>query len=55
MRDMNVLLKLTYHEQLKDLDEANPEFEDCDGIVLGTNDVVNHQDQIKVAIYGILY
>ena len=30
------------YEQLKDLDEINPEFEDCDvAIVLGANDVVN--------------
>ena len=41
---MNVLLaeaNISY-EQLKDLDEINPEFEDCDvAIVLGANDVVN--------------
>ena len=34
-------LNISY-EQLKDLDEINPEFEDCDvAIVLGANDVVN--------------
>ena len=41
---MNVLLaeaNVSY-DQLKDLDEINPEFEDCDvAIVLGANDVVN--------------
>ena len=41
---MNVLLaeaNISY-EQLKDLDEINPEFEDCDvAVVLGANDVVN--------------
>jgi NAD(P) transhydrogenase subunit beta len=41
---MNVLLaeaNISY-DQLKDLDEINPEFEDCDvAIVLGANDVVN--------------
>ncbi len=41
---MNVLLaeaNISY-EQLKDLDEINPEFEDCDvALVLGANDVVN--------------
>ena len=30
------------YEQLKDLDEINPEFEDCDvALILGANDVVN--------------
>jgi NAD(P) transhydrogenase subunit beta len=41
---MNVLLaeaNISY-ELLKDLDEINPEFEDCDvALVLGANDVVN--------------
>ena len=41
---MNVLLaeaNISY-EQLKDLDEVNSEFEDCDvALVLGANDVVN--------------
>ena len=41
---MNVLLaeaNISY-EQLKDLDEVNNEFEDCDvALVLGANDVVN--------------
>ncbi len=41
---MNVLLAEANipYEQLKDLDEINPEFEDCDvSLVLGANDVVN--------------
>ncbi len=41
---MNVLLAEANipYEYLKDLDEINPEFEDCDvAIVLGANDVVN--------------
>ena len=41
---MNVLLAEANidYEQLKDLDEINPEFEDCDvTLVLGANDVVN--------------
>ena len=41
---MNVLLAEANipYEQLKDLDEVNPEFEDCDvALVLGANDVVN--------------
>ncbi len=41
---MNVLLAEANipYEQLKDLDEVNPEFEDCDvTLVLGANDVVN--------------
>ena len=41
---MNVLLaeaNISY-ELLKDLDEINPEFKDCDvALVLGANDVVN--------------
>ena len=55
---MNVLLaeaNISY-EQLKDLDEINPEFEDCDvAIVLGANDVVNpaaRSDQ-NSPIYGM--
>ena len=43
-RHMNVLLAEANipYEQLKDLDEVNPEFEDCDvTLVLGANDVVN--------------
>jgi NAD(P) transhydrogenase subunit beta len=41
---MNVLLAEANvpYEQLKDLDEVNPEFENCDvALVLGANDVVN--------------
>tara|TARA_B110001454_G_scaffold161573_1_gene151041 strand:- start:109 stop:1482 length:1374 start_codon:yes stop_codon:yes gene_type:complete len=41
---MNVLLAEANipYEQLKDLDEINPEFEDCDvALILGANDVVN--------------
>ena len=41
---MNVLLAEANvpYEQLLDLDQVNPEFEDCDvAIVLGANDVVN--------------
>ena len=41
---MNVLLAEANipYDQLKDLDEINPEFEDCDvALVLGANDVVN--------------
>ena len=55
---MNVLLaeaNISY-EQLKDLDEINPEFEDCDvALVLGANDVVNpaaRSDQ-NSPIYGM--
>ena len=44
------------YEQLKDLDEINPEFEDCDvALVLGANDVVNpaaRSDQSS-PIYGM--
>ena len=41
---MNVLLAEANipYEQLKDLDEINSEFEDCDvALILGANDVVN--------------
>ena len=41
---MNVLLAEANipYEQLKDLDEINPEFENCDvALILGANDVVN--------------
>ena len=41
---MNVLLAEANipYELLKDLDQINPEFEDCDiALVLGANDVVN--------------
>jgi NAD(P) transhydrogenase subunit beta len=55
---MNVLLaeaNISY-ELLKDLDEINPEFEDCDvALVLGANDVVNpaaRSDQSS-PIYGM--
>ena len=55
---MNVLLAEANvpYEQLKDLDEINPEFEDCDvALVLGANDVVNpaaRTDQSS-PIYGM--
>ena len=55
---MNVLLAEANipYELLKDLDEINPEFEDCDvAIVLGANDVVNpaaRSDQSS-PIYGM--
>tara|TARA_B100000427_G_scaffold268950_1_gene235085 strand:- start:289 stop:1719 length:1431 start_codon:yes stop_codon:yes gene_type:complete len=55
---MNVLLAEANvpYEQLKDLDEINPEFEDCDvALVLGANDVVNpaaRSDQSS-PIYGM--
>ena len=55
---MNVLLAEANipYEQLKDLDEINSEFEDCEGaLVLGANDVVNpaaRTDQSS-PIYGM--
>jgi len=55
---MNVLLaeaNISY-EQLKDLDEINPEFEDCDvAMVLGANDVVNPAARHNTSspIYGM--
>jgi len=55
---MNVLLAEANipYELLKDLDEINPEFEDCDvAVVLGANDVVNpaaRSDQSS-PIYGM--
>jgi NAD(P) transhydrogenase subunit beta len=55
---MNVLLAEANvpYEQLKDLDEINSEFEDCDvSIVLGANDVVNPAARHDTAspIYGM--
>ena len=55
---MNVLLAEANipYEQLKDLDEINPEFEDCDvAIVLGANDVVNPAARHNTSspIYGM--
>ena len=55
---MNVLLAEAdvSYDLLKDLDEINPEFEDCDvALILGTNDVVNpaaRHDQSS-PIYGM--
>jgi len=55
---MNVLLaeaNISY-ELLKDLDQINPEFEDCDvALVLGANDVVNPAARTdkKSPIYGM--
>ncbi len=55
---MNVLLAEANipYEQLKDLDEINSEFEDCDvAIVLGANDVVNPaaRHDTSSPIYGM--
>jgi H+-translocating NAD(P) transhydrogenase subunit beta len=55
---MNVLLAEANvpYELLKDLDEINPEFEDCDvALVLGANDVVNPAARHDTAspIYGM--
>ena len=55
---MNVLLAEANipYEQLKDLDEVNPEFEDCDvTLVLGANDVVNPAARHNTSspIYGL--
>jgi NAD(P) transhydrogenase subunit beta len=55
---MNVLLAEANvpYEQLKDLDEINSEFEDCDvSIVLGANDVVNPaaRHDTSSPIYGM--
>ena len=55
---MNVLLAEANipYEQLKDLDEINPEFEDCDvALVLGANDVVNPaaRHDTSSPIYGM--
>ena len=55
---MNVLLAEANipYEQLKDLDEVNSEFEDCDvAIVLGANDVVNPaaRHDTSSPIYGL--
>ena len=55
---MNVLLAEANvpYEQLKDLDQINPEFEDCDiALVLGANDVVTPAARTDQAspIYGM--
>ena len=55
---MNVLLAEANipYDQLKDLDEINPEFEDCDvALVLGANDVVNPAARTETGspIYGM--
>ena len=55
---MNVLLAEANipYEQLKDLDEINPEFEDCDvALVLGANDVVNPaaRHDVNSPIFGM--
>lgn len=55
---MNVLLAEANipYELLKDLDEINPEFEDCDvAIVLGANDVVNPaaRHDVSSPIFGM--